>query len=71
MSRERTMNDENLSTPCGDAWYVEKIDMVLSEGHDRLVVVCCEASLLHIDPRKGGRICGLFESHIEGVEFSF
>ena len=62
-----TVDDEDLGVPCGNVGDIKEVNVVLGEGHHRLVAGA-ERGLLDIGPGERGRVGRRLCSHIQEEE---
>lgn len=68
-SKLRTVDDEDVGGAGIDTGDINEVDVVLSEGHDGVVVASVWRGL-NIVPTERRAVCGSQSTHIEGEKFA-
>lgn len=64
---EREVDDEDICISSGEAWHTDEVDVVLREGHCRLVrrEVAPSGRRADVGPGNRARVCGGFRFHVK------
>lgn len=63
------MDNEDLGVTLGSSWYVQEMNVVLSNGHDGLVR-CIVGCFLDVGPREGTGVSRLEITHVKEEELA-
>ena len=64
-----TVDHKYFRTSIRQTRNIQEMNMVLSEGHYRLVI-CAKVWLFHVVPRDGSRVGRFEKAHVQGIETS-
>ena len=62
-----TVDHKDICISIRQTGNVQEMNMVLREGHYRLVI-CAQAQRLNVIPRDGGRVGRFEKAHVQGIE---